>query len=269
MAYYKIVSRMNGLALDVSRNGTNPGTQVIMWQYHGKDNQQWYEDLATGTIRTKINGFCLDIEGDQNLRIMPYQPGDPNQQWERDSQGYIRNRVNRNKVLDIKEKSKDSGAAVIIWDQNGGENQLWNFERIGDGAPLTAASTQRREFYIVSDFASGKVFDVKGGKANSGDDIILWSKNQGKNQRWYVDQNGYIRSAVNDSAINAEGGHKAETEPFNGGKQQQWVLQGNGIINRANGECLDLYKGKKDDGATIGSWQWNDSPNQHWRIEYA
>jgi hypothetical protein len=32
---------------------------------------------------------------------MPYQPGDPNQQWERDPQGYIRNRVHRNKVLDI------------------------------------------------------------------------------------------------------------------------------------------------------------------------
>ena len=54
---------MNGLSLDIVGNVTNPGTQVTMWPYHGRDNQLWYEDSATGTIRTKLNGFCLDIEG--------------------------------------------------------------------------------------------------------------------------------------------------------------------------------------------------------------
>jgi len=40
--------------------------------------------------------------GDGALRLMPFQMGDHNQQWERDmQQGYIRSRHNRNRVIDI------------------------------------------------------------------------------------------------------------------------------------------------------------------------
>jgi len=63
MALYKIVSRLNGFALDVQGANTQPGSKVITYNSHGKDNQLWYDDQMTGTIRSKINGFCLDIEG--------------------------------------------------------------------------------------------------------------------------------------------------------------------------------------------------------------
>jgi len=40
--------------------------------------------------------------GDGALRLMPFQMGDQNQQWEREmQQGYIRSRLNHNRVLDI------------------------------------------------------------------------------------------------------------------------------------------------------------------------
>jgi hypothetical protein len=60
----------------------------------------------------------------------------------------------------------------------------------------------RREFYIVSEM-NGKVLDVKGGAGNAGDDIITWSKhaNRSKNQLWYSDAQGFIRSAINDYAM--------------------------------------------------------------------
>ena len=47
--------------------------------------------------------MCLTgFVGDEALRMMPFQMGDPNQQWERDvQQGYIRCRQNHNRVLDI------------------------------------------------------------------------------------------------------------------------------------------------------------------------
>ena len=61
--YYMIVSRMHGLALDVQGGNRNPGAQVVPWNKTGSDNQQWYDDHATGTIRSKLNGLCLDIEG--------------------------------------------------------------------------------------------------------------------------------------------------------------------------------------------------------------
>ena len=68
MAHYMIVSRMTGLVLDVERGHkeVHPGTRVMTWKRKEKDNQWWYDDLETGTIRTKVNGFCLDIEGYYN-----------------------------------------------------------------------------------------------------------------------------------------------------------------------------------------------------------
>jgi len=58
-----IVSRMHGLALDVQGGNRNPGAQVVPWNRTGSDGQLWYDDHSTGTIRSKLNGFCLDIEG--------------------------------------------------------------------------------------------------------------------------------------------------------------------------------------------------------------
>jgi Ricin-type beta-trefoil lectin domain-like len=60
---YMIVSHLHGMALDVERASNSPGARVMPWQKHGKDNQLWYDDPSTGTIRSKMNGFCLDIEG--------------------------------------------------------------------------------------------------------------------------------------------------------------------------------------------------------------
>ena len=65
--YYMIVSRLHGLALDVQGGNRNPGAQVVPWNKSGNENQLWYDDHATGTIRSKLNGFCLDIEGNSWL----------------------------------------------------------------------------------------------------------------------------------------------------------------------------------------------------------
>jgi hypothetical protein len=44
---------------------TQAGAQVITHfrKKNAQDNQLWYDDHSTGTIRTKLNGYCLDIEG--------------------------------------------------------------------------------------------------------------------------------------------------------------------------------------------------------------
>jgi len=63
----------------------------------------------------------------------------------------------------------------------------------------------RREFYIVCEL-NGKVIDIKGGQGKPGDDLVLWSKHgvgNNKNQLWYTDPQGFIRSALNDFDINA------------------------------------------------------------------
>lgn len=56
---------MNGLVLDVQGGNPAPGTPVILWKQKETDNsnQLWFEDSVTGTIRSKLNEYCLDVDG--------------------------------------------------------------------------------------------------------------------------------------------------------------------------------------------------------------
>jgi len=62
LQYYIIKSKLTGLVLDVEGGGRNIGARVITWDRSGADNQIWYDDPATGTIRSKASQYCLDIE---------------------------------------------------------------------------------------------------------------------------------------------------------------------------------------------------------------
>jgi hypothetical protein len=68
--YYFIRSRMNGLVLDLQGGSRSAGTKVILWNQKpsDNDNQLWYDDTTTGTIRSKLNDFVLDIAGNVLLQ---------------------------------------------------------------------------------------------------------------------------------------------------------------------------------------------------------
>ena len=65
--YFTIHSHLNGLVLDVSGNKANPNTPVITWpeKKDGENNnQQWFYDSASKSIRSKLNPeYCLDLNG--------------------------------------------------------------------------------------------------------------------------------------------------------------------------------------------------------------
>jgi len=62
----------------------------------------------------------------------------------------------------------------------------------------------RREFQLVSEM-HGKVLDVRRGNKDPGAEVIVFGKHSppSKNQLWYSDQQGCIRSALNDFALDA------------------------------------------------------------------
>lgn len=287
-AAYLIISQMHNLAMDIEGGNAQPGAKVACYSKHGGVNQQFYDDPATGTIRSKLNGFCLDIEGDGNLRMMPFQQGDPNQQWFRD-QNYIRNRTN-NKVLDVFNQDRTPGAKIGMWDANNGANQHWNFEPVGGGAVPPATqytgypggqqatypqpyqppqqSVQRQNYVIVSEM-NGKVLDVEGGNTNPGAHVIVWDRHvpPTKNQTFYTDPQGFLRSALNDFALDGAGGQQVSLQPFNGGANQQWVIEGNTVRNRSNGEVLDISGGSQHNGAKVLSYRQGTGNNQRWRFD--
>jgi len=61
--YFMIASPVTGLVLDVKGAGASPGTEVIMWERTGNDNQLWYEHPVTGTVCNKHNNLHLDFNG--------------------------------------------------------------------------------------------------------------------------------------------------------------------------------------------------------------
>ena len=53
-----------------------------------------------------------------------------------------------------------------------------------------------------------KVLDIEGGSSAPGARVIVWPKKTSgdrHNQLWYFDEQGIIRSALNDFALTAEG----------------------------------------------------------------
>ena len=51
--------------LDVRGGSREPGTSVIAWPRKQTNalNQLWYQCLETGTLRSALNDFCLDLDG--------------------------------------------------------------------------------------------------------------------------------------------------------------------------------------------------------------
>ena len=122
--YYYIKTYLKPLVLEVANESPNPGMQVYSNPKNNGPNQQWRDDHATGTIRVKLDDFCMDIEGGQ-LVINPYEPGKQDQQWERKG-NTITNRSDK-MVLEI--AGDDPGDKVTKAQGNGGTNQSWAFEK--------------------------------------------------------------------------------------------------------------------------------------------
>jgi len=127
----------------------------------------------------------------------------------------------------------------------------------------------RREFFIASEM-NGKVLDIKGDKTAPGAEVLTYHKKSppAKNQLWYTDPQGHIRSALNDLVFhNNTKGHGLKTENYTGDPRSQWRMDGNRILNGA-GECLDIRGASNSDGAEVCAYEYKNQKNQHWTLEY-
>jgi hypothetical protein len=242
---------------------------VILWNKKGGDcdNQQWYSDPPSGTIRSKMHDFCLTAEG--QVVVKPFQPGDPNQQLEW-ADTVIRNKTQPNKCLEV--SGGGAGDPVGLRDYNGNPNQVLAFELVAAGGGpggFAPPPAQKRLFFIVSDL-NGKVLDIKQGDAAPGTQVLMWSKHGGspKNQLWYTDGQGHILSALNDMAfISQSSGDNIKMKRPSGDPHEQWYFEGQKIMNRS-GLCLDIREGGKHDGADVLSYKYSGSTNQHWKQQF-
>ncbi len=123
------------------------------------------------------------------------------------------------KLVDVYGGSHAPGAAIIQWPANGGANQQWRFEPLGN------------DVYRIVAVHSGQVLDVYGRSTAAGADVIQWPWNGGPNQQWRVValSSGMVEIvSVNSGMVldvfgaGSADGAKLIQWPRHGGANQQW-----------------------------------------------
>jgi len=121
--------------------------------------------------------------------------------------------------LDVYGAGKDDGATVIQYNKNGGTNQQFDVEALGDGS------------YSIRAAHSGKSLDVFQWNTNDGAELRQWTYNGTQNQRWRIDDTGKglysITSAYSNKVLdvwqmNRAAGAQIKLYHSTGGPNQKW-----------------------------------------------
>ncbi|MFY1689164.1 non-reducing end alpha-L-arabinofuranosidase family hydrolase [Plantactinospora sp. WMMB782] len=147
-AWYVLVNRNSGKALDVYNLATNDGARITQWARNNGNQQQWqFVDSGGGYYRVKsrLSGKVLDVYNfstANGANIVQWADGNgTNQQFRlADSDGGYVRLVNRNsnKVVEVQGASTADGGNIVQYDDWNGANQQWQLVRVdGGGTPTT------------------------------------------------------------------------------------------------------------------------------------
>lgn len=175
-AYYQLISRHSGKAIEVEAGATGDAAPVVQWQPGDGQHQQFrFLDSGDGYYRLQArhSGKVLDVyewnpDNGAEIRQWPDLNGD-NQQFEViDTDGGYVKLINRfsGKALDVWERSTADGARISQYDDTGGANQQWQLVRVdGDDDPPPPTGDARQ----VEDLDRGLI-SVRSGNGN----LVSW-----------------------------------------------------------------------------------------------
>jgi hypothetical protein len=150
-AWYTLVNRNSGKALDVCGASTADGACIQQYTRSSGQNQQWqFVDSGGGYYRLKArhSGKVLDVYNvstADSAKLVQWADGNgTNQQFrlaDSDS-GYVR-LINRNsgKAVEVQGASTADGGAVVQYSDWGGTNQQWQLVRVDGTTPTTPGNT--------------------------------------------------------------------------------------------------------------------------------
>ncbi|XVV00719.1 non-reducing end alpha-L-arabinofuranosidase family hydrolase [Actinosynnema sp. CA-248983] len=143
-AWYVLVNRSSGKALDVNGASTTDGANLIQWTRTNANNQQFqFVDAGGGyyKLRVRHSGKAVDVLGastaDGAAVVQWAEHGGSNQQFRlADSDGGYVRLLNRNsgKAVEVQGGSAADGARVVQWSDWNGSNQQWQLVRVGGGS---------------------------------------------------------------------------------------------------------------------------------------
>ncbi|MET7332260.1 family 43 glycosylhydrolase [Nonomuraea sp. NPDC005650] len=166
-AWYVLVNRNSGKALDVYNASTADGGRITQWTRNNGNQQQWqFVDSGGGYYRLKSrnSGKVLDVNNSSTANGGPIvqwaDHNGTNQQWRlADSTGGYVRLINRNsaKALEVQNASTADNAGIVQYDDWGGGNQQWQLVPIGS-APNPGGDYTNP--VVWQDFADGDIIRV-------------------------------------------------------------------------------------------------------------
>ncbi|GAA0956780.1 hypothetical protein GCM10009558_074960 [Virgisporangium aurantiacum] len=166
-AWYVLVNRNSGKALDVYNQATTDGARITQWTRNDGTNQQWqFVDSGGGwyRLRSRLSGKVLDVYNFSTAdggSIVQWADGNgTNQQFRlADSDGGYVRLINRNssKAVEVQSASTADGANVVQYSDWGGANQQWQLVPVGGSNPGTGTYANP---VVWQDFADGDIIRV-------------------------------------------------------------------------------------------------------------
>ncbi|MET8867318.1 non-reducing end alpha-L-arabinofuranosidase family hydrolase [Nonomuraea sp. NPDC004580] len=142
-AWYVLVNRNSGKALDVYNLATSDGARITQWSRNNQNQQQWqFVDSGGGyyRIKSRHSGKVLDVHNFSTANggsiVQWSDHNGTNQQWRLadSSDGHVRFiSRNSNKALEVQGASTADGANIVQYDDWGGANQQWQLVKVDGG----------------------------------------------------------------------------------------------------------------------------------------
>ncbi|MEU4769364.1 RICIN domain-containing protein, partial [Actinosynnema sp. NPDC023794] len=142
-AWYVLVNRNSGKALDVYGLSTSDGGRITQWTRNDGANQQWqFLDSGGGyyRIKSRHSGKVLDVPNSSTADGAAIQQwtdhGGTNQQFRlADSDGGHVRLIARhsNKAVEVQGSSTADGGNVVQYADAGGNNQQWTLAKVSGG----------------------------------------------------------------------------------------------------------------------------------------
>ena len=179
--------------------------------------------------------------------------------------------IDKNKVIDVTGRSKNSGAKLELWQDKNGANQKFKIEKTTDG------------YYKIIALHSSKAWGVNGTNIEQQDvkdtNVQKWSiKKDNQNNYYfisasnklYLETESILGSYIKVNSKNNKQGQKFTLTQISSLVDEKIIPDGYYTINTklTNNKVLDISGTSKDDEENIHLWTKNNGSNQIFEIKH-
>jgi lysophospholipase L1-like esterase len=139
-AWYSLVNRNSGKAIDVYNLSTADGARIAQWSRNGGNQQQW-QFVSTGNgfykLKSRLSGKVLDVTAKSTADGAAIQQwsdnNGANQQFSIQTIDSYIQLINRNsgKAVEVQGASTVDGGNIVQYSDWNGTNQQWQLVRVG------------------------------------------------------------------------------------------------------------------------------------------